>query len=68
MHSQAATIAPLPAGLMRPPVAVFKDVRRDGGPVPGTEEIPPLLVSVLRIAVRQAHTSNALIRQCPTLS
>lgn len=63
----AATMVPLPAGLMRSQVAVFNGVRHDGGPVPDAEEISPLPVSVLRIAVRQAHTSNALIPRCPTL-
>lgn len=50
------------------PVAVFNGVRRGGGPVHGAEEISPLRVSVLRIAVRQAHTSNALIPRRPALS
>jgi hypothetical protein len=49
-------------------VAEGNGVRRSGGRVHGAEEISPLRVSVLRIAVRQAHTSNALIRPCPTLS
>jgi hypothetical protein len=49
-------------------VAVGNGVRRSSGRVHGAEEISPLRVSVLRIAVRQAHTSNALIRPCPTLS
>ena len=49
-------------------MAVFNGVRRSRGRVHNAEEISPLRVSVLRIAVRQAHTSNALIPGCPALS
>ena len=41
-------------------MAVCTRVRRSSGRVPGVEEIFPLRVSVLRIAVRQAHTSKCL--------
>lgn len=63
-----AIMVPSYAGLTGRPVAVFNGVRHSGGRVHGAEEISPLRVSVLRIAVRQAHTSNALIPRCPALS
>jgi hypothetical protein len=67
-RNSKAIMAPSHAGLTGRPVAVFNGVRHSGGRVDGAEEISPLRVSVLRIAVRQAHTSNALIPQCPALS
>lgn len=66
-NSKAIMVPPY-AGLTGRPVAVFNGVRCGGGRVHGAEEISPLRVSVLRIAVRQAHTSNALIPRCPALS
>jgi hypothetical protein len=53
------------AGLMGPPA--FNAGRAAVDPFLGAEEISPLRVSVLRIAVRQAHTSNALIPRRPAL-
>lgn len=66
-NSKAIMVPPY-AGLTGRPVAAFNGVRRGGGRVHGAEEISPLRESVLRIAVRQAHTSNALIPRCPALS
>jgi hypothetical protein len=64
-RNSKAIMAPSHAGLTGRPVTVFNGVRRSGGRVHGAEEISPLRVSVLRIAVRQAHTSNALIPAVP---
>lgn len=67
-RNSKAIMTPSHAGLTGRPVAVVNGVRHRGGRVHGAEEISPLRVSVLRIAVRQAHTSNALIPRCPALS